>query len=156
MLLHVHVGHAMATAVKLQNKQAFYTRYVHIHGQATNAVRVYGFGGIMQLLCVWLTWIDASSTQTSYRLLNGQTWRGLGASLKNQCQTLVFARTCTRGWHRAYTKCWPRHKRSRTGNLGCRSECNYSNNMHSTLAMNISMGKLQTWYVCRVWEGSCS
>ncbi len=27
---------------------------------------------------------------TEYRLLNGKTWRGLGASLMNQCQTLAL------------------------------------------------------------------
>ncbi len=40
---------------------------------------------LVQLMCVWLAWTNASSTWTSYRLLDGQTWRSLGASLKNQC-----------------------------------------------------------------------
>ncbi len=32
-----------------------------------------GFWRIMQLMCVWLVWTDASSTWTSYRLLDSQT-----------------------------------------------------------------------------------
>ncbi len=46
-------------------------------------------------------------------LLDGQTWRGLGASLKNQCQTLALRQhqfTATNV-----------HVRSRTSDLGCRS-----------------------------------
>ncbi len=72
---------------------------------ATNAVRVCGLGGIVQLMCAWRARPDASSTYTSYRVLDGQkTWRGLGASLNNQiawCQGQVHVSLSTKVWHNA-------------------------------------------------------
>ncbi len=105
----------------------------------------------VQLVHTWLC--CGLEIKTSYSLLDGQTWRGLGASLKNQCQTLVVRRTCTRGWHRAYTTRWTVHTRSRTGNLGWWSVCYRNLSSKRTWALAIDgpknvNGRLHRQSIC--------